>query len=320
MAQPTSSDVHVNRPLTNLSIAYIQNHDNFIADKVFPAIPVDKQTDIIRTYTKNDWFRDEAKPRASGTESAGSGYNITSTTTYACIPNAIHKDIDKYTRANADDGINLDSEATEFVTQRLLVRKERAWATNYFTTSIWGTDVTGGTDFTLWSTYATSTPIADVETGKAAVLASTGYLPNTLVLGYDVFKSLKNHPDFVDRFKYTSSDSVTADMMAGILDVERVLVAKSVYATNVEGATGAYSFVHGKNALLCYSAPRPSLLSVSAGYTFLWRGVSDGMGATIGIKRFPLSHLGVDRVEGEVAFDYKLIGSDLGYFFASAVA
>jgi hypothetical protein len=76
MPQPNINSVHVDAILTNISVAYLQNQDNFIADKVFPIIPVDKKSDKFFTYTKNDWFRDEAQRRAPGTESAGGGYNL----------------------------------------------------------------------------------------------------------------------------------------------------------------------------------------------------------------------------------------------------
>jgi hypothetical protein len=81
MPQPTQGSVHVNRPLTMISVAYMQDQAEFIADKVFPVVPVDKQSDLYYVYTKNDWFRDEAKPRAAGTESAGGGYNLSTTAT-----------------------------------------------------------------------------------------------------------------------------------------------------------------------------------------------------------------------------------------------
>lgn len=320
MPQPTSSQVHVNRPLTNVSIAYIQNADNFIASQVFPVIPVDKKTDIYTVYTKNDWFRDEAQQRAAGTESAGSGYNIVNTNTYDCKKYAIHKDLDDDTVRNADAHINLDREASEFVTQRLLVRRERLWVTNFFATSIWGTDRTGGTHFTVWDNYAGSNPITDIETGKETVLTNTGFLPNTLAVGYPVFKALKNHPTITDRYKYTSPDSITAQMIANVLDVDRLIVAKSAYATNVEGETAAYAFAHGKHALLSYVNPRPSLMQPSAGYCFAWRGVSEGMGATFAVKKFRMEHLESDRVEGQFAYDMKVVGSDLGYFFSGAVS
>jgi hypothetical protein len=46
MPNPTQADLHVNVPLTNVSIAYIQKADAFIATKVFPKVPVSKQSDL----------------------------------------------------------------------------------------------------------------------------------------------------------------------------------------------------------------------------------------------------------------------------------
>ena len=74
MSQPTSNDIHVNRPLTNISTAFIQSQSDFIADKVFPVIPVEKKSDLYYTYDKGNWFRDDAKERGPCSESAGGGY------------------------------------------------------------------------------------------------------------------------------------------------------------------------------------------------------------------------------------------------------
>jgi len=326
MPQPTQSDVHVNAPLTNISIAYIQNARNFISDRVFPIVPVDKQADLYWLYTKNDWFRDEAKLRGAGAESAGGGYNLDSSNSYYCHPYAFHKDIPDQLRKNADSGLNLDRDATELITQRLLVRRERIWAANYFATSKWAKDYTGvaagavpGTSFIQWSDYASSDPIADIELARMYILGTTGYKPNKLVCGAQTFSKLKHHPDVVDRYKYTNSDVITADMLAKLFEVDELLVGESIYATNAEGGTAAYDFINGKGALLVYSAPTPSLLVPSGGYTFAWKGMS-GMGSAIRMKSFRMEHLESDRVEGEYAFDCKLIASDMGVFFATAVA
>lgn len=316
MPQPTQNAVHVDAILTNISTAYMQQAKNFIATRVFPIVPVSKQSDKFFTYTKNDWFRDEAQRRADATESAGGGYNL-STDSYQADVYAFHKDIGDQTRANADAPINVDREAVEFVTSRLLLKMETQFVANYFTTSVWGTDVT---PTNLWSNYATSDPISDIETGKRAILSVTGYEPNTLVLGYDVFTSLKNHPDLVDRIKYTSSQIITEELLASLFDVPRVMVAKAVKATNNEGAAGAYAFTHGKHALLTYSAPSAGLLQPSGGYIMSWTGVSGGLGATVGTSRMRMEQYKADRVEAEIAFDMKVIGTDLGYFFNGAVA
>ena len=325
MPQPTQSQVHVDAILTNISVAYMQQAENFIADKVFPIVPVDKQSDKYFKYTKNDWLRDEAQVRADGTESVGSGYNITTETYYADVY-AIHKDVGDQTRANADAPINVDREAAEFVTHRLLLRRELQFVSDYMTGGVWGTTASGVAsgastgEFVQWDNYTDSDPIDDIEEAKAEILSVTGMQANTLVLGYDVFRSLKHHPDLVDRIKYTSSQTITEDMLARMFDIDRVLVSKSIKATNAEGAAGAYSFTTGKNALLCHVADAPGLLTPSAGYHFQWTGVSQGLGATIGTSSFRLESLKATRIESEIAFDNKVVGADLGYFWTSAVS
>lgn len=314
--QPTQQDVHVDAMLTNISVAYMQSQDMYIASKIFPIVGVSKQSDKYWVFTKNDWFRDEAKKRADSTESAGGGYNLSSDS-YFCDVWAFHKDIGSQVKANADAGLDLERGAVQFVTQRLLLRQEIQWVSDFFTTSVWATDATPSN---LWSDYTSSDPIEDIETAKETILSTTGFMPNTMVMGYQVFRKLKNHPDIVDRIKYTTSENVTPQLLARMLEIDNLYIAKAIKATNQEGATGAYAFTHGKHALLCYVNPSPGIMQPSAGYTFAWTGISGSLGATIGIDSFEIRKIKAMRYEGEVAFDNKVVGSDLGYFFNGAVA
>lgn len=326
MPQPHVNNVHVDAILTNISVAYAQNAANYIADKVFPIVSVDKKSDLFFKYDKHDWFRDEAQRRAGGTESAGSGYGL-STDSYSADVWAFHKDVDDQTLANSDAPLNPLREAAEFVTNRLLLRRELQFVQDFFRTGVWGTDQTfgGATGDAQWSDYASSSPIENIESGKETILSTTGLEANTLVLGYSTFRALKNHPDIIDRIKYTSSQTVTADMLARMLEVDRVLVAKAVKSNVKEGGTplageAEFGFAYGKGALLCHVAPTAGLLTPSAGYTFAWNGVSGGLGQTIGTSQFRMEHLKSNRIEAEIAFDNKVVGADLGYFFNGVVA
>lgn len=325
---PTPNTVHVDRPLTILSVAYMQSQEHFVASQIFPVVPVAKQSDLYYKWDKEDWFRDEAELRAPGTESAGGNYSV-GTDNYACKVHSFHKDVDDQTRANSDEAINPDRSATNFVTQRLLLRREKQWLSRYFKAGVWGTDKTGGAagggaDFVQWSDYVNSNPRTDIKLGRRTILATTGFSPNTLVLSYDAADALIDHPDFVDRVKYTSKESVTPEMIAKYFDIERVFVLKAVENTAKKGQPSAMGFAHGKHALLCYVAPEPALDTPSAGYTFTWtyapisqlKGQQNGLA----IKRFRMEHLESDRIEGNMAFDDKVVGSDLGYFFANCVS
>lgn len=329
MAQPTKGDVHVNRPLTNISIAYLQDARDFVADQVFPNIPVLKQSDAYWTYDRSFFNRDEMKIRAPGTESAGSGYEVDPDNTYYAPVRAYHHDIPDQVRANADDQINPDRDATNLITHKALIHRETQWASKYFVTSIWSLDRTGvsssptGDQFLQWND-ALSTPIEDIRNARRNVKENTGFKPNTLVLGMAVIDALYDHPDIVDRIKYGQTPNGPADVsvadLQNLFKIPRIFVSEAIQNTAAEGATEANAFIMGKAALLCYSAPVPGLMTPTAGYTFSWTGFLGAAPQGMRIKRFRMDKLESDRVEIDMAFDQKLIAADLGEFFATAVA
>ncbi len=326
MPNPTASDVHVNAALTNISVAYMQEENSFVADKVFPMVPVPKQSDRYFVYDKGDFFRAEAQLRAPGTASAGSGFSIDNTPSYFADVYAIHKDIDDQIRANSDAAINPDRDATLYVTQQLMMRREIVWATNFFADNIW-TGSTNGGDIQvgdllngLWSA-AGSTPIEDVDRQADAMQRLTGYRPNKMVVGTEVHRVLKNHPDVLDRIRYTQEGIVTEQLLASLLGVDEYLVARATNNTANAGATDSMAYISGSNdALLVYSAPSPGLMVPSAGYMFSWNGLlgSGAMGNRI--KNFRMEHLASDRIEGELAFAAELVSAQLGCFFRNCVS
>lgn len=324
MPLPTPRDVHINAPLTNISVAYIQQQSAFIADRVFPIVRVNKQSDLFFRYSKADWHRDEAQERAPATESAGGGWRM-DTDDYFARVYAYHKDVDDQTRANADMPIDMDRDATEFVTQKLLLRREKVWANTYFQSGIWGIDLVGvaaapaAGQFLQWD-QANSTPIEDVTTQAIAIAEQTGFRPNRLVLTPYVYNTLRHHPEVLDRIKYTQRGVVTTEILAALFDVEQVVIPWGIENTQAEGLPEEEQFVFGKHAMLVYANPRPSILQPSAGYIFAWTGLLGAGAYGNRIRRFRMELLAADRVEGEMAFVPKLVAADCGAFFANAVA
>ncbi len=329
MPLPTAGDVHVNRPLTNFSIAYMQDQKNFVADQVFPIVPVAKQSDAYWTYDNAYWNTDEMTERKSGTESDGNGYTVDATNTYFASIKAFHKDIPDDVRSNSDIPLNLDREATDYVTLKGLIKRERMFAAAYMAAAKWTRDYDGvasspSTNEVLQWNDATSTPIEDVWDAKQDILERTGFEPNVLVLGYPVYKTLVNHPDFVDRVKYGQTPGrvamIDTSELAQLFKVDKVVVMRSIYNTAKEGATKSHSFIGGKVAGLFYAAPSPGLMQPSAGYIFSWTGYLGAGPQGQRIKRFRMEQLASDRIEIEISFDMKLIAADLGAFWDAIVA
>lgn len=337
MPQPTQQSVHVDRPLSNISVAYLQSADDYIADKVFPVVPVQNQSDRYFVYNRGDFYRDVAQLRAAGTESAGGGYGIDNTPSYYCDVYAYHKDVDPQVRANSDVPLDADRDATIWVTQVLAIKREVLFLSNYFTTSVWTGSTTGSdiTPSTLWD-VANSTPIEDIEAQQFSIKQKTGKWANRLTIGANVYKALKNHDEFLQRIKYTQRGVVTPDIIASVLappnqpeaadgDGFKVLVATAIKNSAAEGQADSMAFMaDAKDAMLSYANPNPSIMQPSAGYIFTWVPIG---GYVARIKQIAMPWLGTDasgqptiRIEGEMTLATKVVAADCGAFFNNATS
>lgn len=317
MGLPSFNSVHQNRPLTNLSVAFMNEQTKFVADRVFPRVDVAKKSDTFYTYNRGDFLRDEMQIRAPGSESAGGGFRL-STDSYSCDVYAYHQNVDEQTRANSDDPLRPDEDAVRYLVEKSLIKREVDWASSFFTTSVWtgatnGSDLVAGTDFTAWDNAA-STPIEDVNDQMAEIESNTAHLPNTLVLNRRGWYALKNHPDIVDRIKHTSSSAVTEDLVARLMGLDRILVGAAIRNTAQEGLTVATDYVFGTHALLCYSAPSAGLRTASAGYTFVWTGLEGSQSGQV-VSTIPMPWLKSDRHEIEASWDHKVVSAICGAFF-----
>lgn len=331
MPQPTVTDVHVSAALTNISTAYVQSQTAYIADQVFPLVPVQHKTDVYFQWSKADFFRDEAQQRADAVESAGTGVNL-STGTYLANVWALHQDIGPQVRANADPSVDLDVAAARQLMQKLLIRRDRIFMTKFMATGKWGTDVvgtSGGTPGTAtpayWDDDANGDPFTDIAVGQTTILQNTGYMPNRLVIAWPVYQALRKNPLIIDRIKYTTktfAGTITPDLLAAAFDIEKVVISTAVYNSAQEGVAANMGFVMGKHALLCYAAPSPGLMQPSAGYTWAWSGFTGLNALGIRTNQIPMPWLGVGTIrnECEMAFDMTVVGSDLGYFFSGIVS
>lgn len=116
---------------------------------------------------------------------------------------------------------------------------------------------------------ATSTPKEDIDTGKEAIRRYIGRYPNTLLLGPSAYNALSNHPAIVDRYKFTSSASITTAMLAAYFDLTTVEVGRAVYLPEAASDTDAATDVWGDDAILAYvPAAGDNYRVPSYGYTY----------------------------------------------------
>jgi hypothetical protein len=325
MSQPTPGDLHVNRPLTNVSIAHWQSESNFVSNNAGHIIPVEKQTDSVTRFKKGAAYRDDMAIRAPGAESAGGGWEMDSPLTYYCPLRAFHIDIPDQSRANTDVPINADKATTRLVTRKGLIRSDRLFSTNFLASGA-GWDVkragvasgsyTLDTNVIKWNDYTNSNPINDVAYYATKVaLASGGFRPKHGVMSRTVWDALRLHPDFVSLISGGATNGnpslVTRMLVAAAFELDSLLVMDSVYDTAAENATWSPAWIAGNTFLLYYTPPAPAIEEPSAFYGFGWTGMLGMQANGSRIKKFRMEPNASDRVEIEQAIDWKLTGADM---------
>lgn len=318
--------LHVDRYLTNYSVMYVQDSRNFVAQRACSVIPVQKQTDIYVVYDRGYFWRDEAQPRPLGGRPSQVGYRI-SDQTYSCVEYALEHVVDDRQRANVDEPIRLDENATTLLTQKQMIKQDRMWSQRFFTTGVWTYELQGvnaavGPGSFLNFDDAQSTPIEVIDEQKDEMAKRTGFMPNTLVLGAAVKRALRTHPDISDRIKYTQTGIADDDILATLFEVENVITARSVFNAGDEGEADDMDFIADERAmLLAYIEPNPGLDSPTAMANFAWVGLIAGEANSIGgvMQRGRDERAHSDYFQNRMAWDQRQVAPDLAVFFNEAV-
>lgn len=337
MPSPDVGDVHVDRLLTNVSIGWDPS-GGFIADQVFPIVRVDHQSGLYQKYNKSAFARDESQPaaasganniiRAPGTQAATTGFGLT-TGTYRAINYALGVELPDEVLFNADNPLQLERAATVLVTSVVRLARERAFVRDFMKTGVWGTDATIAAK---WSDYGASSPIEDLRTQlrvlrRAALNTPGGKIH--LTMGALVWDRIADHPDFLDRIKYTERGIVGPDLLGALLSTSlrapvQVNVGTAVFTADEEGTAESsvtYTDVFDDDVLITYApgGDNPSVLFPSSGYTFGWPAGAAGGNGLEWIRRVREERERVTVIENHSYWDQVATDTATGIFISDAV-
>ena len=306
MPSPTARQSHIDQALTNVAIGY--SNAAYVADQLFPAVPVNKISNKYFIFDKASWFRDTAGVRAPGTEAVEEDYTI-STNSYLALEYAIGHLVTDEEVDNADAPLRPFEAAARFLADKIALRREK----DVLDLAFGATWAASATPSVLWSNDAAD-PFGDIETGMDTVAKAIGRRPNVGMIGAGLWRYLKNHPDVIDRVKGGATvGNAAVGLLAGVAEIaglERLLLTNSLVDTATEGKTASLGYVGGNHMLLAYVTGNPAISEPSAGYVFTLKSPT--------VDRFRLETRYSTKLVARSSWDAVLTATDAGYLVKSA--
>jgi hypothetical protein len=93
--------------------------------------------------------------------------------------------------------------------------------------------------------------------------------------------------------------------------------------SSVEGVAESNAFIGGKDALLVHTPSSAGLMTPAAGMTFAWNNIPGVSNLGVTVESFSDDALRrqqvAEHIQVKMAYDMKVVGADLGYFFSGIV-
>ena len=262
----TQSTAMVNKLLTNAS--YKINPVGYISEEIFPVVQVKQSTGLLGSYG-NSHLRIETTITGGKGKYARVDTRSTSTQTYAITKHGLSDLVTEEDYANVEEPFNAESDTTSELMTKLWLGKEKGLADTLTDVTVLTNNVTlTGTD--QYNDYANSDPLGDFGTARSTIYNAVGMAPDTAIMSWAVWNTLRYHPDFLTALGYKDQrpGGLTTDELARALDVERVLVGKAVYSSPKEGQADAIAAVWGKDIIFAVSPRTAAKGQISLGYRF----------------------------------------------------
>lgn len=306
---------HIDAALSNFAEQFSQS-GIWIADQVLKPIPVVKESDKFhKFYLKDIITIPGSTQRAIGSPANHSRFEVTNDT-YACEEYAWKDLVADRDRDNADAPLALEQDSTMRNTEIIMNDKEANVATAVFNATTFSSYTSALTGGDRWDVYDSSNPYGDIETAKESVLKNSLRMANTIIMGYEVFKKIRHHPDLIERVKYTGSIQNPAVLneveMARAFDVEKVLVGRAVYNSANYGQTATPAFIWGKYVMTAYIPNVQPRKGVTLGASFRSQNVQ--------ARKWYDEELKGTWVETSVIQDEKIVTTGAGYLHSTVVS
>jgi hypothetical protein len=309
----TPGAVHVDQVLSNMSVMY--SNDEYIGERLMPAVPVAKRSGKFAVYNKRDRFAfpdDLIGYRSSPNElEAGRTFD-----NYSVADYGYKNYLDYETTQNQDAPLNEMVDVVEAINEGIAFRREKrilaivATSANYS-----GNTAAAGS---VWSGTTGGSLIADILAAVSALWSGPTPTRKVGFCSLAVWNTgIANNPAIRELFKYTENGLATTTQVARFFGLDDILVSRAREDTANSGQTAAYARMLTGNVFgVLAVADNPSVRSLHFGSTFrenddpfTTEWPDPGIGKRGGIW---------SRVS--VSEDHKIVAPDAGFLITSVVS
>lgn len=231
MATDRVNRVHTPAFLQSFSLGFTNRE--MIADRVAPRVPVGNQSNKYRVWGKNGMIVHESRWKP-GTIPNAIEMRWSEGTYYAELRKLRTLLLDAE-RRNADNDLDLETAATELVTNAMIISREKRVADLFTTAGNYAAaqkiTKSGGSEWDQAAVVITAQPLIDIMAlvAKVSANALVPISQLSVVIPEVVFTTaLWNNTAILDRIKYSSTGVVTADLLRAALGVKEVIFSASM--------------------------------------------------------------------------------------------
>jgi hypothetical protein len=266
MADSVTSSIAMTDPTLTSALGLPENqYGANIIPLIAPEVQVYNRTFKARVFGK-ERFRKQVKvtrPRGGDAERVHSGFqdpksfSIEEKTLKDVLD---RRDIEEARNA-PDGGFDLRLQAATDVRGQLLTTIEYEVATMLLDSNTYPTEAKDAVS----TTFSGSGTLAAIRAEQERIIKTWAVRPNLLVLTQEAWAEVQDNSTINDRVKYTSGDTLTEAAVARYLQVDQIIVPRSVWFDD-DGA-GTYIWA-GKKGLLLTAPQNPGMNGPSFAKTF----------------------------------------------------
>jgi len=295
--------------LTQLAVGY--SNAELIAEYLFPMVEVDKEAGKIPIFGKEK-FRIYNTIRALRAKSNRIQPGDIDGKDIILDEHDLEFPIDY--REDSEAAFPLRAWATDVVTEGIQLRREKYCADLAQNAANYATSNKIALSGTSQFSHPDSDPEGVIDDGKAAIRQKIAKHPNTMVIGYESWRTLKRHPALKALLSNDSKRLIRKEDLQDIFEIENIVIGMSLYT----GANGdVVTDVWGDNIVLAYVPPKRGdsqrlMYDASYGYTLRKK---NGLGIDSRTEDGK-----VEIIRNTDTYRPYLLGADAGYLISDTNA